>query len=248
MDEVDKLKNDLLKLHRTYIQDLEADEGIIVQQRAMIGEYQRRMDEFFERRTAAVLALLATLIRQSVQLSVDNFKEDGATYDDVKYIEEALGISNGRIQKTRNNRMTVLFAIGSLKVIENDVITLVNSSFTGMVKRKELYNAIERSVNRKFYDFFTTYAVGAVFQSYNTAQLSFARKYNYQKFLYAGDIIEESRDFCVERAGLEFDREEGDKWNEMEWRGKIPGVDFFIQVGGYNCRHHIEWTKDEKNN
>ena len=223
--------------------DLEHEGGTILRQEDAIAEYEEKMERFFSVKMTAFLILLAKMIREAVELSVKNFKEDGAKYADVKYIEETLGIKNGKIEKYHGKKMTVLFAIGSLWVLRNDVTFLTNNSFNGMVKRKDLWRAVEKSVNRKYYDFFETYAIGTIFQSYNASQLSFARKYDYEKFIYQGGIVEESRDFCIERAGLEFHRSQGLEWNEMDWKGKIPGVDFFIQCGGYNCLHHIEWIE-----
>ncbi len=204
------------------------------------------MDRFFDTDTAPLVVELAKEIRAAIRLSVDNFEDEGATIDDVRYIEHALGIRDGKVQKYHKGKMTVLFALGSMMVIRNDIISLMLNSFTGMVTRTDLWRGIERSINRKYRDFFATYATGAIFQSYNAAQLSFARKYDYKKFRYVGGIIEESREFCVERAGHEFFREDGEAWNKMDWRGKIQGVDFFIQCGGYNCLHHIHWIKDEE--
>jgi hypothetical protein len=244
--EVDRLKIRLLQRTQDFIYDMEVKDRVIIKQGRKLSQYRKEMEDFFNAEMAAFLALLGGLIHQAIMRSVDNFKEDGAEYEDVKYIEEALGIYDGEIKPYHNKKMTMLYALGTLLVIENDVVSLINNSFTGMVTRRDLWGAVERSINRKFYDFFETYAIGALYQSYNAAQVSFARKYDYDKFLYAGDIIEESRDFCVARAGLEFHRSEGELWNGLHWRGKIEGVDFFIQIGGYNCRHHLEWLKKEE--
>lgn len=241
--ETTNLKEDLQELHSEFIISLETKKGTVVQQNA-VQQYQEIMDEFFRTRTTAYLITLATLINQALKISINNFSEDGASYDDVKYIEESLGIKDGKIEKRVKGVQSVLFSIGALKVIENDIVSLLNSSFTGMVKLKDLNTAVQNSVSRKFHDFFEVYATGAVFNVYNASQLAFARKYKYKKFIYAGGIVDETRDFCLERDGLEFWDYQGKEWNALEWRGKIPGVDFFIQCGGVNCRHHIEWIKE----
>ena len=241
--ETKNLKEDLQELHSEFILSLETSKGTVIQQNAA-QEYQEIMDEFFRTRTTPYLVTLAMLINRALKISIDNFSEDGASYDDVKYIEESMGIKDGKIEKKVKGVESILFSIGALKVLENDVVTLVNSSYTGMVRLKDLNTAVQQTVSRKFYDFFEVYATGAVFNAYNASQLTFARKYKYKKFIYQGGIIEETRDFCLERDGLEFWDYQGREWNALEWRGKIPGVDFFIQCGGYNCRHHIEWIKE----
>ena len=236
----------LMSLVKSFVYDLETEGRHIIPQPEKIGDFQHKMGRFFVNKTAPLLGELAMRIRKVLMHSVDNFSEDGAEFKDVKYIEESIGIINGKLQRKRNKQLTVLYAIGGIKVIENDVMSLINNSFTGMVTRKDLWKAAERTVSRKYADFFEVYYYDTLFQTYNAAQLSFARKYDYKKFLYAGDLVEDSRDFCVERAGHEFWREDGEEWNGLEWRGKIQGVDFFVQVGGYRCRHHIHWIKEEK--
>ena len=244
--EIDRLKERLLQRTQDFIYELDIKNRVMVRQGRKLADYRKEMESFFNEEMAVFLALLGGTIHAAIMKSVKNFEANGAEYEDVKYIEESLGIYDGEIKPFHNKKMTMLYALGTLLVIENDVVSLLNNSFTGMVTRRDLWGSVERSINRKFYDFFETYAVSSLYQSYNAAQVSFARKYDYDKFLYAGDVIEESREFCVARAGLEFHRSEGELWNGQHWRGKIEGVDFFIQVGGYNCRHHLEWIKTEK--
>jgi hypothetical protein len=243
-EELDRLKGRLNRKLSDFVDDFEQENRIVVEDTAKIGEYQAVMDDFFKKEMTPFLAFLALKIREALRLAQDNFADDGAEYEDIQHIEEALGIEGGKIKKYRDGKMTILYALGSLKVLENDVITLLHSAMNGQVARSDLKRAIVNTASRKFHDFFEVYTFGAVWQSFNTAQRVFAGKYKYEKFLYAGGIIDESRDFCVERVGHEFTFEQGLEWNEMEWKGKIPGVDFFVQCGGYNCLHHLEWVKE----
>lgn len=62
-----------------------------------------------------------------------------------------------------------------------------------------------------------------------------AEEYDLQLFLYAGDIIETTREFCRERAGKVFHVDELDEWdNEQD----LPVEQY---LGGYNCRHSIDF-------
>ena len=62
-------------------------------------------------------------------------------------------------------------------------------------------------------------------------------------FLYYGDIILTSREFCIERAGYTFDRETIESWNDLDWKGKAGPP--LIYRGGYNCRHSWILIEDE---
>jgi len=67
-------------------------------------------------------------------------------------------------------------------------------------------------------------------------------------FLYYGNIIRDSRPFCVARAGKVFTLEQIQEMDGMSWTGKAPGLTL-INRGGYNCRHswhpvRPEWIED----
>lgn len=233
----------LLESHiKEFVDGLDTQGGIVVGGTEEIPRLHTHMDKFFADHTTPFLAFLAERIRRALKHVQESFDGD---YEDVKHIERALGIEGKRIVKFRDGAMTVLYGIGALKVLENDLVLMLNNSLNGEVKRKDLQQNMLRIVSRKYHDFFHTYAALALTQSYNTAQLVYAKKRGYKKFIYVGGLVEDSRDFCVERAGHEFSYEQGKEWDDMWWKGKIEGVPFFIQAGGWNCGHYIEWIKDE---
>lgn len=58
-------------------------------------------------------------------------------------------------------------------------------------------------------------------------------------YYYSGSIIEDSRSYCIERAGKYFHKKEVEDV-PSKWPGMIPGTNssmIFINRGGYNCRH-----------
>ena len=65
------------------------------------------------------------------------------------------------------------------------------------------------------------------------------------KWKYYGDVIRDSRPFCVEHAGQVFTDEEIESTWAGSWKGKASG-DPFIVRGGYNCRHHWRPVFDEE--
>ena len=55
-----------------------------------------------------------------------------------------------------------------------------------------------------------------------------------------------STDFCNKRQGRIFTREFAARWDsELNWKGKKPNNDVFIDGHGYNCRTSIDWISDE---
>lgn len=73
----------------------------------------------------------------------------------------------------------------------------------------------------------------------------YAQELELEWFIYAGTTVTDTRDFCTKRVGNIYSREFAKAWNNQDWRGKIQGVDFFIQVGGHNCRHSITYISLE---
>lgn len=59
-------------------------------------------------------------------------------------------------------------------------------------------------------------------------------------FVYAGGIIPDSREFCIERDGKIFHREEAAEWASLKWQGKFRQTteQNILEVrGGYRCQH-----------
>lgn len=63
--------------------------------------------------------------------------------------------------------------------------------------------------------------------------------------LYSGTIKNNTRPFCRARVGRIYTVEEVNKWNSLDWKGKIPGADTKSVAGGFRCRHSFNWITKE---
>lgn len=63
--------------------------------------------------------------------------------------------------------------------------------------------------------------------------------------IYQGGEIETTRQFCDDRNGRVFNREEILAWNNETWKGKKTPHNIIIDCGGYNCRHYYDWISYE---
>jgi hypothetical protein len=70
----------------------------------------------------------------------------------------------------------------------------------------------------------------------------FADKLKFQHAIYEGGLIKTSRPFCRKRNGKVFTREEIAKFDPKEARP--PNYNPFTDLGGYGCRHHLNWVPD----
>lgn len=70
-------------------------------------------------------------------------------------------------------------------------------------------------------------------------QKIFADKLRFPCAIYEGGTIETSRKFCIEHNGKVFTQKEISEFQPTEAIG--PGYNPFTDLGGYGCRHHLNW-------
>ena len=59
--------------------------------------------------------------------------------------------------------------------------------------------------------------------------------------------LDDSREFCVERAGNYYHKDEVSAWANLDWQGKRRGTTestIFIYAGGYRCLHQIIYVSE----
>jgi hypothetical protein len=120
---------------------------------------------------------------------------------------------------------------------EMDYRTFANG-LKDMVKGSEgTAGAMERYVG--------TYAHDTFFQQARQQDNFFADQLGLDYFLWEGELIKTSRPLCVANHGKVFSREQLESLNNRTWAGKIPDVDIFSQVAGYQCRHTLRAITSE---
>lgn len=75
-----------------------------------------------------------------------------------------------------------------------------------------------------------------------TSAKVYADKLKFNYAIYEGGLIETSREFCEEHNGKVYSREEIADFDPKV--AKPPGYDPFTDLGGYGCRHHLNWVPD----
>lgn len=90
-----------------------------------------------------------------------------------------------------------------------------------------------------------TYAYDTFSVVQRTIDLNMADTYGMNCFVYEGNLIKDSREFCIEHLGQVICRDQFEEFEAMDWAGKNPDVPFEVSLGGYNCRHTAMWIPDE---
>jgi hypothetical protein len=68
---------------------------------------------------------------------------------------------------------------------------------------------------------------------YRALTVSKSEELGLDLFVYLGPEDEVTREFCAERVGKVYSREEIDRWDNGQ------GLDVWTYLGGYNCRHQL---------
>jgi hypothetical protein len=119
------------------------------------------------------------------------------------------------------------------------------ASFKEMRKGLETLVKGDETVNGEMVRYLRTYAYDSFSNTQRAIDLNIADTYGLNSFIYSGDIIKDSREFCIERVHGVYTRDDLAEWEGQEWAGKNPDVPVEISLGGYNCRHTLMWIPDE---
>ncbi len=85
-----------------------------------------------------------------------------------------------------------------------------------------------------------------LFQEFDRAvQMEMANETGLRYAIYAGTVKNNTRHFCRERVNRVYTLDEIRSWNRLNWAGKKPGVPVTIALGGYNCRHSLNFISQE---
>lgn len=80
------------------------------------------------------------------------------------------------------------------------------------------------------------------------AGIDIAKETGVRHAIYAGTRKDNTRPFCLERINRVYTIEEIESWNKLDWQGKKHGVDVKIALGGFNCRHILNWIDENTAN
>lgn len=119
-------------------------------------------------------------------------------------------------------------------IVSEASVTDVKSLMTEIIKGKEKKFGLITSYHyRNGYDSLQSYS--------RELDVQFSEALNLNYAIYAGGEIKTTRSFCDERNGNVYNRETILSWNNLEWQGKIPDGNILTDLGGYNCRHDLDW-------
>ena len=149
---------------------------------------------------------------------------------------------------------SILWEISNSATVRQGAKGVVVAAIHGGFTFSELANALMRfflgakGATGRLQQFWRTYAYDLFNKAAEIKNEQFRRGLNLQWFLYVGDIIKDSRKFCVAKAGGVFAVIEADtEWpNDPDLVGKNSGIPYIPRIdrGRWNCRHRIRYITE----
>lgn len=120
----------------------------------------------------------------------------------------------------------------------------VNSggSFSGMLEQVKDFIKGNPEVDGRLLRHVRTITKDVLFNYSRTYQQAVASDLELEFYQYVGGIIDTTRPFCGERAGLFFHHKEIEEWADQDWSGKRSDTtksSIFLYAGGHGCLHQI---------
>lgn len=127
-----------------------------------------------------------------------------------------------------------------IQILNQNVNT--GGKFSGMLDQIKTYITGNKDIEGRALSYSRNFLKDSLFQYSRSYQESVTRDLKLDWYLYAGGLIDTSREFCVERAGRYFRREEIESWAAQSWAGRHRNTtesSIFIFCGGYGCTHSL---------
>ncbi len=264
-----RLQKELFQFLITKLEnELEVEQGEILQNERnelIISDFSKETELFKEQFTTSIYKKICENMLIQTDLLSSYFRESNSRntisniQDKIFNITAIIGIDpSGKVIK--GSYIDKLTDSEALKFKLVDYIRIsIDSQQDFMSFRNGMAEIVEESenvneVNRDIWEF----AHDVFFVQSQQQDNFFADFLGLDFFIYDGTKLTTSRPFCCggfdkvanqelpNKISKVFSRKDAEKFDKMDWEGKIPGVKFFAQIGGYGCRHHLSWITKEK--
>ena len=176
------------------------------------------------------------------------------------YIKSMVSLDKSVEQKARD-RVLLSLGIRDNKLISGGWLSGIGSpdAVVGLVMREIAQvmaaNTSLSTFRKRFKSVFVgvglieRYFNGFTFDLFNKIDrahgVELAEQVGLKHAIYSGTIKNNTRDFCRERVSEVFTKDQIKNWENLNWKGKNKNYNPYIDLGGYNCRHSLDWITEE---
>lgn len=251
--EVAKAQRGLLqRFISDWVDKLDIDENGVVKNtlrnRRMLATVDTVFNDFVKNEGIQVAKTIVEGITKVIDFNGQYYKNLGeaSVLSDIKpivkeYMQSWLGLKgngalegNGYLQKT----------VSDVKVL-GELKNLALRSVSGQQGYQALKEEVKTFIdgNKDSAGMLQRYYRNFVYDTYSQVDRATAEVYavrlEMDYALYEGGLIKTSRKFCKERNGKVFTRDEINQFDPKV--AKQPNYNPFTDLGGYGCRHHLNW-------
>lgn len=150
--------------------------------------------------------------------------------------------------RTINSIESTLLEDGLTAQIKNPLTDILNRNvnsggqFSGFLEEIRDFVKGNDEIEGRILKYSRTYLSDTLFNYSRSYQESITNDLKLDWYLWAGGLMDTSRQVCVEHAGQYLHRKEIEAIASQDWPGKRQGTtksSIFTYVGGYNCRHSL---------
>lgn len=176
-----------------------------------------------------------------------------------RQVDSWLRVSIGLDEKGKPTQKGYLDNLVNDPTLRDEIKTMTYDAVSGQLPigefTKGLQTKIEGSGDAEGWltKYYRAYAYDK-YQEYDRANnLVFAKKLKLKYFIYAGGLIDDSREFCQERNNKVFSTEEAETWKDdptlprtkaEKESGTLEGYVPELNMGRWNCRHVARWVSE----
>jgi hypothetical protein len=180
--------------------------------------------------------MLSELSNEYITVAIGDFKPKKALYE---------AILESNIATTKD----ALLGAGIRENFGTAIQEVLKDNIAGIGTRSELNKTLRKFIEGT--DTEKAFLNRYIKQTTNDAVMTFNAEYiqtiaedlDVEYYLYQGTLIQDSRPFCVARAGRYFTTDQVKAWPNLKgWQGRMAGTNsttIFSYRGGYNCRHQL---------
>jgi hypothetical protein len=268
-DDIVRLQKELFnELITGVISELEVENGLILQSAKniqILDNFGKEMELFKKNFADSVFKRLGENMIKTTGYTSDYFrlmssKQTIANIEDkIQNIVRIAGVNtDGTLVKDG-----FLNKLAVSEELKGELSNLVRKSIEQQTDYKTFVNGMKdaitgkEGVNGAYERYVKGFAHDAFFAQAQQQDNFFADQLGLNYFVYGGTKIKTSRPFCVgghdkgvnkdfeSKLSKVFSRKDAEQFDNMEWSGKIPGIKFIVQKGGYQCRHELMWITKE---
>lgn len=206
---------------------------------------------------------MSSQIKNLVKIVIGKIKAVVSANDD--FYEETLDPEEELPQTIRQKALDMVLKRLGYDLKSDEIVVggwfegLINDHGVGRKLGRDLANAVESETKLKDFKesfrntfvsngylerYFNTFSNDFYMQIDRATAEIYRKELGYKHAIWSGTIMSESRPICIDHNNEAFTEDELLEIGKQDFKGKKPNHNIFLDLGGYNCRHILNWISE----